>query len=333
MRHALVVVLGSISVAWSIALLVEMLGDTDYGVRWAAAERLARRTGDPFVQDWLTEELASWDKSSGFARSLKMQERLLWIAPSHVSSLSSPELSAGHLWEKVHANSEALVPGSLGSESSLAQGIKLAALAGVGVDTALVRTMIQDSRFWFARVELLQAIALLPPNVRRDARDVLRDARHDRHPLVRAAARLTARVPPGGDWRPWLWVNERRTLTDGASRLSSVSLLLIADVLTLLNLYLAGDQTVRDSAGALEHLPPCLSRSDARGHLDALDCAVGCTFGLCPYPLSGDYWSRGRFPESFAQRVREAVAKVGAPPWYEGSSESYARFWDSPRRS
>jgi hypothetical protein len=101
-------------------------------------------------------------------------------------------------------------PGCLGAESSLAQGFKLAACTRPHVlPTAPIEWLAAESRFWYARIEALHALAYeavargssVPETIKRSARS-------DPHPLVRRVAQLASRAVETGAAERWLWEDE-----------------------------------------------------------------------------------------------------------------------------
>ncbi|MGH9212647.1 MAG: NACHT domain-containing protein [Acidimicrobiales bacterium] len=331
-QHQLLAIAAQSRETWAVNVLLKLQERSqDYGVRWASAIHLGERGENSTVTRWARATVNKIATAPETDRGLLLQEGLLWFGPSVAGDRDLPDehwmtVVAGH----VRAVSDLDVPGALGAESSLAQGLKLAARLRRPVDAVLFEPTVRRARFWFARLEACLGLGYLADDHRSDpvARPLLRHARQDPHPLVRAAAQLASRCWSSGSSHGLVWLNEHAAVNKPHSWLTPDAILLLADTVVLLNLSNNATQAQRDANGRRTDLPKCLAAEAARPALTGEGCADGCEFGLCPYDrASPDRWSRGNFPEAFCRSVRNAVDAVGAPPWYRGSGSTYLAFW------
>lgn len=319
-------------------VLLDLLDDPSYAVRWQAASLLAVcGDSDDTIAAWLTQYASDlMNPESSASRSRLLQERGLWFGPGlahHPSAAQNAGVAAaiGDLAQIVIASSRSGEPGSPGAESSLAQGIKLAASRGAPPPAVpVLEYLVRDARFWFARFESVAAVAHYARTDRTPLMlELVDSASHDEHPLVRAGARSALRSLKDDEEGRWLWHNEREAVEDPALRLQPEALLLLADVVMLLNLGAQGSQQDRDRVATCDRLPLCMRESRERSHLlEARLCPNSCGMRVCPYPISeADYWNRGHFPEAFCRAVRHAAQTIGPPEWFDGSVREYCSIW------
>jgi hypothetical protein len=314
--------------------LLHLLTDDTYAIRWESARVLAA-IGDAggVLQSWL-DRIASNSKNKQFRADnpLCLQEGALWFGPS----LCDPENSTpfarsfSELFENVKQACNNEEPGCRGAESSLAQGLKLAAVnGGSPIDPDRLRFATTQARFWFARFEATLAMGYLSARGRHEMEPALEGQEHDPHPFVRAAARAVSNVIEGDRPAERIWINEEEALSVAASVLRPDSLLLLADVALTLSLCSRGSQEQRDKNALRSDLPLCVrSGHDRFRLLSKAQCPNECGFNVCPFQHTAvSYWNRGPFPEAFCRDVRHAVSRVGPPPWYSGSTRSYLAIW------
>lgn len=334
-QHELIDVACRARMPWALDLLAYLLTESsDYGVRWRAAEAIS--TYDPGaarVWAWPRERVEALAAVPGAERGLALQEGVLWFGPS-LTANGTPAWMAS-VADLVTQASVADCPGALGAESSLAQGLKLAAYNGRGVDVDLIAWVASNARFWFARMEAALAVGFLGGQDASRLDPVLTAVSADRHPLVRAAGRLARDAVVSGNPFRHVWLNEQTALQEPIATLDPGPTLVLGDVVLLLNLSNNADQARRDRNGKAVTIPHCMSDAKARSALEPASegCPPSCPFGLCPYrPAAADHWSRGSLPESFCRSVRHAATEVGPPEWYRGSTRSYIAFWRTMER-
>lgn len=315
--------------------------EDEYAVRWKAASVMARAGQDApaEVLAFCAGHLDANAKSitDGPFDPLTLGERSYWVLPS----LSGTEAGRQLLDRAVVALEHMLqdeVPASLGVESSLAQGVRLAASLPVeaGIDhSALLELggrLALDGRFWYSRTVAAQAVSLLGARTEddEDAAAVLDQiADQASHQLVRAAATLgckSLRDP----YQRTAWTDEAEAIrTLEYQLLTPEATLLLAEVTVLLNL--SGnerDQARRDQLAVAPDLPPCLV---SPAHRDRLIAPAGaddcCDFRLCPYLREAPFRShRGELSATFIRTVETALRRHGAPVWYGGKMRTYLPF-------
>lgn len=318
---------------WS-RMMARLLQDDTYAVRWEAASVIAETTTsvDAMKPLLLVDLLSASEPGYRASHRLVLQEGPLWFGPSLVSHSSDPALHAAfhRLTDLVRCVSMAGEEGALGSESSLAQGVKLAITQGAAkseLEEALEVT--RNANFWFARLESVLTAAYLP-GADDFAKLIIAEALRDPHPFVRAAAKGVERVVKGEPAKRWVWLNERQAIMAPSQELDRRTLMLLGDVVLILSLCAQGSQAERDNNALRNVLPGCMRESRARSRLIEGGCPEDCEFGMCPYGVSDfGYWNRGPFPPAFSRSIRHAVMKYGPPDWYSGSSASYLSFWRS----
>jgi hypothetical protein len=315
----------------AVRTLIGFLRDSSYASRWASARCLGERgTSGDGVDRWIEVELNELsNKEFRNANPLALQEGVLWVTPSRVEVDRSRSFNVRRLGSTVAEARRDGEPGYPGAESSLAQGLKLAASLGRPLDLQIIRDVLASAEFWFARFEATFAIGYAASaGATEEIDDLIDAAEMDVHPLVRAAGTAARRVALGGPCETHLWVNERESIAN-CSALTPDSLLLLADTVLWLSLCSTGTPAKRDVNASRTTLPRCMSHGQDRFRLlEQADCMSTCGFEVCPLDnLGSDYWSRGPFPEEFSRNVRHAVRRVGPPPWYEGRARSYIATW------
>jgi hypothetical protein len=315
-----------------IRCLISLLSSSSYSVRWEAAQTLSR-VGDAKGElvAWL-EKLASnvEDTDYRMKNPLCLQEGALWFGPSicHEEGTTTSQ-TFSRIYEAVVTACNRKEPGSLGAESSLAQGLKLAAVAGKPVEERHLRFVITEAKFWFARFEGVLALGMLPSEIQESFGDLLQASLDDAHPFVRAAARIVKSARGTPEVNNSLWLNESEAVRDGRSQLTPESIILLADVVLLLSMCSEGSQDERDENAVRNSLPLCIRSGQDRNRLTSDSaCPLACGFRICPFRYAkAGYWNRGPFPEAFCRSVRHAVSAAGPPAWYKGSARSYLALW------
>jgi hypothetical protein len=323
-------------------LLLTFARHQSYEVRWRACRALAMGDASTLesIQHQLHGHLAELEAAVAAGHAVSdlalTQEGPLWFLPGLTAGCAGPGQAdaLGYLNRfqvVVEGLSAADAPGCLGAESSLAQGFKLAACTRPGALPAAAPTWLaSESRFWYARIEALQALAYEAIARRAGVPDVVSGLqRTDPHPLVRRVAYLATRAIESGSADEWLWEDEMSVARTVRTKLRPEAIQTVADVALLLNLSQNGDQTARDRNARQDTLPPCLTSNDHRSRLTiGPGCADDCSFGLCPYHLDESYvWARGTFSEAFCRTVRHAEESVGLPEWYRGQRRRYLQLW------
>jgi NACHT domain. len=327
----------------AVAILVHLLSDESYEIRWSAARALATGTDATFghVENWLTELVEGIEsRASHEVSPTDYQEKALWFLPRLAvrcrdgSNRAAAVALLQRLTECVRDLADSDQPGALGAESSLAQGIKLSAAEQSSFfETTLVRRLAQESRFWYARCEALQALALQPDTENTDS--VLLEVSHqDPHPFVKSVAEH-ARAAVRFDARDrYLWDSELSIVSSPLTSLHPEALITVGEIALLLNLSENADQIQRDANASKSSLPLCFSDRRHRSRLISGEgCAPGCDFDLCPYiPHQRQRSTRGTFAESFCRAMRHAVSTAGCPKWFDGSARSFLEPWETLER-
>ncbi|MFJ9817435.1 NACHT domain-containing protein [Streptomyces sp. NPDC101151] len=326
---------GSGAFLWSVLDL-----DDQYVARWACAQLLAepdvarygRLAG--FVDGFISRMRAPAGPSSGS----DIVERAFWFIPALADGLDvgpAKDRAAGHLLELRRCLEEMTVrdaPGALGAESSLAQGYKLAAFRDPELppDPGACE-LLRTGRFWYARLEAVQAVARRLHHNRTDARALraLRDALRDSHPFVRAMAALGLRCADE-PWSRLLWYSEESLSGSTVSSLAPETLQLLGEVTLWLNHNEKAEQSKRDANSLRASLPLCMSSRSYRPRLTTGGpCGQECGFGLCPYTADATgRHSRDLLNEAVCRSIRQAGLRTGTPSWYNSSRrKDYTAIW------
>jgi hypothetical protein len=343
---------------WTLAL------DEDYGVRLSAARELAG-LGDTAVASL----------RSHFAEHLRFAEMVYgstipgappgndhlvtadeslplgvqcWILPT-LRALAAPtdEWTGKQLERWVRIRWGRAFPGT---EASLAQGFKLAAMHSIadGHQDELVRAaalLLTKARFWYSRISLLQALAVWEarsPRRHGEAAAVIEQYVNDQHELVRRTARLCA-LGLRSELRPRVWGDEvmvsRRPrypagdsfAAQGWLELDPEAARLMGDVIVALNL-ISGDSRAADRhwerllAACGPKLAACMRGLGERNQLlqvlgtaavEGSPCDAACGQQLCPYPARSQPTFRGELPEGFCR----ALAR------FHKGNDAMVQFW------
>src|SRR5262249_16823122 len=159
---------------------------------------------------------------------------------------------------------------------SLAQGLKLAACIRPAVlPTAAAEWLASESRFWYARIEALHAVAYEAIARNSGVPVALGHSRtSDPHPLVRRIAHLALRAVETGAPEQWLWEDEMPVARGLSTTLRPEAIQAVADIALLLNLSQNSDQETRDRNARKDSLPRCLASGEDRSRLtDGPRCA------------------------------------------------------------
>jgi hypothetical protein len=314
--------------------LWHLTADSEYLVRLAAARRLAE-LGD-VACGFLERELSAMPAATGRVDEQQLQRWGVeaWLLPSlHATGDASREWVAERIgawlavpWEHAHPALEA----------SLAQGFKFAAtrsaerLARPDLEIKWARCLLARARFWYAKVNLLQAVTVWdmragPPYDA--ARAVIRPLVSGGHPFVCRTARL-CRDALGGDIVRHVWADEaavsRRAtsgpwphspVAEGWRALGDRASMLMGDVILALNLIegdsrdTGGDRRDRIERACVEKAPVCLGppadlerlRVGGTQAVVGSTCTARCDQQLCPYPARARPTYRGELTEAFCR--------------------------------
>jgi hypothetical protein len=242
----------------------------------------------------------------------------------------------------------AISPRGLGTEASLAQGFKRAAVDPAGAARAgdmraeQIAMLLGAATFWYSRINAVHALARLTaalPEGHRRARETagaaIRRAHADEHHLVRASARLARRALRAGDATMFVWHDESvemRRSGEGRSRMTSQ---LVADVVLILNMNeqrFGADhdaderlEATRFDVGERLDLPHCIVRDRTLLIEDKNDdpCLPTCRFHLCPYawrsppdsPVTLEGAHRGHPSAAFCRHQRQLLTGHRLPQW------------------
>ena len=342
----------------SYQIMYRATRDISYRVRWAAAKAIidAGSEGYSALEPEFSKALASaeapcsqWTEEETHDISV-----LAWMLPGIRGGANGPVVAT---IESQLERLTRLVPGGmpLGTEASLAQGVKLCALMYPATATsAIAKSLLPECRFWYSRIVLLHAICisgLHNPEERSTAEEQMRKASRNtrEHPFVREAARLSAQALKegnDGDWRRYVWDDDESALiSQSASNLSTETAVLIAEVVLLLNLTEQGidkdevETRKRETYGRTD-LPYCLRASPDMSAQLFQRCDERCPFNLCPYPRSADLvQARGEFSQAFCEHQIELLARRRslrvptrgnrAGSWSRTSRAARKRFWEA----
>ncbi len=338
--------------AWSYGRLYEATRDRSYRVRWSAALAIvgggasASNALQPAFHELLdyaeSREPRSWGKPETHDLSV-----LGWILPALSASVTEDEgTDVDAALERLVALAERHLP--LGTDASLAQGFKLAAALNpqAAILSAAPR-LIDHFDFWYARVILLQAIgaACAGGSEGQTGALALMSGKRDEngeHPFVREAASLCLKAirSPAG-WRQYVWEDESSVIARSGAGLTQETTALLADLVVLLNLTEQGNEEKRIERKERTYgervLPYCLSASKDRRELFE-GCHESCTFGLCPYPSTGEQaLARAEFSQAFCRRQIDSLTGLSriqalrpsrrAWWWSDSTRASLAGFW------
>ncbi|MFI8347936.1 NACHT domain-containing protein [Streptomyces sp. NPDC085596] len=320
---------------WSV-----MDADDSYVARWACARLLAEPDTDRYLSvadavDGFTGRMRS---PVGPVLGSDIVERAFWFVPALADGLPpgpARDRAAGQLLELrrcLEQITRAEAPGALGAESSLAQGYKLAAFRHPTLTPDQgACDMLRTGRFWYARLEAVQAVGRRLHHHPGDPRALgaLREARRDAHPFVRAMAALALRC--GAEpWSRLLWYSEGSLSGAEVSSLAPEALQLLGEVTLWLNHNERAGQGERDANSLRNSLPACMARRAHRSRLTGGGaCGDECGFGLCPYTadVTGRH-SRDLLNEAVCRSIRQAGLRAGTPPWYDSfRRKDYTAVW------
>jgi len=231
-----------------------------------------------------------------------------------------------------------------GLEASIAQGFKGDALRHPEepVDP-LAEALLASARFWYSRLNLVHALALRataqPSEQRQRICRALRwHARRDRHPFVRATARLALRgvheqLPSGSAGNRYVWDDEGVVVATRPEQLKLEASQLVGDIAVLLNMNEAADRSSRDYFGN-DHTPPlpvCFGRSRDRAEVfgGGGGCPDDCAFQLCPYRVvSGRATAHRAISRAFCRHQQRFARARYARRWGAWISRRRLReFW------
>jgi hypothetical protein len=315
--------LGALEDERSYELLWTLVRQADYSIAWGLVEVL---TGAPGVGAWNALRPAAERALDECERNPTSPDEdtvipdlsvVAKVLPSFVAKSGSSD-ARDALARLVRAVGDMSKAGrGLGVEASLGQGFKQAADewpstpdGGSAERVAQIGDFLGSARFWYSRVNALQALALLAHKAGdlKIARAAIEERRKDAHPLVRAAAELAreALSVELAERGRYVWHDESVDIERSGVELHPRASQLLADVVLILNMNeqswaLPDDQTSGPFRGAREGEQEALVRQHAAvGTLDVLPacikvdrdrllgarpirCVPGCSFRLCPY--------------------------------------------------
>ncbi|WP_031163042.1 NACHT domain-containing protein [Streptomyces durhamensis] len=340
-RGAAVPYVGLLDVGRSGAFLWSILDlDDQYVARWACAQLLAEPDVERFMglAEFVDGFTARMRAPDGPAQGSDIVERAFWFIPALADGLPAGparDRAAGHLLELRRCLEQLALrdaPGALGAESSLAQGYKLAAFRHPALPPdAGACELLRSGRFWYARLEAVQAVGRRLHHNPGDPRALgaLRDARRDSHPFVRAMAALAQRCADE-PWSRLLWYSEESLSGSAVSALAPEALQLLGEVTLWLNHNEKAEQGKRDANSLRSSLPRCMSARASRSRLTGDEpCGAECGFGLCPYTAEATgRHSRDLLNEAICRSIRQAGLRAGTPAWYDSSRrKEYTAIW------
>jgi hypothetical protein len=364
-RLAAIRALGALDDAQGYTLLWKLVGQADYRLNWEFVEVLTSAAGDSAwaaLNHAITERVKECEVYPAHADEDQLMLELRTIAkflPSLAmrSRSTEPRETLGELVGVVRKMANA--NHRLGVEASLAQGFKQAA-KGEGASEqewqeliAQVATFLEWAKFWYSRLNAIQALALLEDKglATTTARKAIEAKRRDPHPLVRASAELALRalrVNPT-ERASYVWHDESVVIRRSGIELHARASQLLADVVLILNMneqrWSGAGGTVPgldERDGSLFHvdrlemqrrvvvavrdrLPPCVTA--ARGRLTFTGvsaCPATCPFNLCPYSspqqrahgeVKLEAGHRGDPSAAFCLHQRRLLALHRLPAW------------------
>ncbi len=337
-------------------LLWDFTNDADYAVKWRATRELRAEAIDAYetlhdrFDDYLREarelhertppeQLDDWGDRPVFR--LKM---LGWVLPSLATSLEragQTELAAeaDRQWTELSELERAPITHQKGVEAAVSQGLKLDALAlrgaaDQGSSERLARTrqraldMLGHAEFWYSRIELVHALALIPGASAEVVRrlDAVAGAAGE-HPFAAEAARLARRSIETGDWRADVWDDEGSVVA-GRCDLSDEAAQLVADMTLVLNLNEQGDEAQRAAFGTISALPHCLSGSADRGELlGRRSCPSQCPFKRCAYYRPKAETAHRELSKAFCRQQRQIAKRRAPTAWQRIGRTELIAFW------
>jgi hypothetical protein len=234
-------------------------------------------------------------------------------------------------------------------EARLAQGLKLAIIrvsdlrqmsdASVKNDSYQLEVnatalFLSEGRTqsWFARVLILQAIAVHGAGLRRSgsaervspaAQAFIVAGKDDNHPFVRETARLCDRAIGKGDWSSYVWRDTAEVGLGTPHRLASAATQLLGDMILALNLgESSSDAGARCELMVGDKLPRCLSSSNDRSELLGLQpesdtCPFAMTDGKCFCPYQYETGDGASMPYELSRAFCTHQRLTAAPlPWH-----------------
>jgi NACHT domain len=340
---------------WVFSWLQEATGDRkNYRVRWSAARAIVlggsnayAALGDNFARlmDYAeTVEPTEWGESEKHDLSV-----LGWILPALAVAVADGRFTELLRRDVARLTDLVRAPIALGTEASIAQGFKLAAVVNPKADLLPALCELLDlCKFWYSRIVVLQAVAVIA--VEQGREDVLARVRNTRrdesaHPFVREAAGLCERAIRSRDWSRYVWEDENAVLARSGTTLAPETLALVADVVLFLNVTEQGEVQERERRKEVTYaknsLPYCLAVSKDRGDLFT-GCHQSCPFNLCPYPSSSELaLARDEFSQAFCRNQIETLTRFSrvrsvfsrrANWWSNASRKRLAHFWSEMER-
>jgi hypothetical protein len=216
---------------------------------------------------------------------------MAWMLPALVTAAVDRDRVQKHLRKLLDLYSEGVTK-QRGLEASIAQGFKLDARLRPNADVSRdAAWLLGQSRFWYSRMNLLQAIAVRvvaaggtgPGRAELEAW-----AEKEKHPFARAAARLCViAADEAAAGRPkeameYLWDDEGAVVSSRPRELAPEAIQLVGDITVLLNLNETGTVEQREAFGENDSVPFCMSgSSDRRELFETKPC--DCDFKLCPF--------------------------------------------------
>jgi hypothetical protein len=327
-RFAVVRALGTLDDKRSYELLWKLISKSGYELTWEFVEVLTSAAGESAwdaLKPAIDMCLRKCMRDPAHAEEKALLPELSTVAkflPSLAAKSTSPAprnalaTLVGLVEEMAKANH------GLGVEASLAQGFKQAAKVkssapSDGADRAAqIAAFLSWAKFWYSRVNALQALVLLTDQTGNlgGARAAIELRREDRHPLVRATAKLACEALDAepSERASYVWHDESVDVARSGVELQPNTSQLLAEVVLILNMNeqdwagasgevpRADGQEVREdgenkrlevqrwAVGTLDILPSCIKLHRTR-LLDAgtSACVAGCPFHLCPYSSPG----------------------------------------------
>jgi hypothetical protein len=368
----------------AVKALWDYAADEDYGVRWRAAHRLVGRcshaTGEtPAGADAYRVLDGEIENSLAVAEQCLTQpedarpddwdpeilplKHLAWILPAirtgaiRGGAHETASAVSGHLTRLLRLNCEG-VTNQRGLEASIAQGFKVDAaieyedaLAGhsrnpEAADESMLEAvrLLATSKFWYSRLNLVQAITLHVVVARGKSEQVATIeavAERDEHPFVRAAAGLCVKAVEKasqgspGDARLYVWDDEGVVVGGRPPNLAREAIQLVGDMSVLLNLNETGTVVQREEFGTKQGLPHCIGQSKDRRELfdPHLGCHDDCKFKLCPlHPAPGRSAHR-EISRAFCRHQRLHARATIAQRWSaEVRPAALSDFWGELER-
>jgi hypothetical protein len=317
----------------AVLALWDYAGDSDYGVRWMAARRLVERPDAyavlaPLVESQLESArkcLAAEERADDWHEAILPLKHMAWMLPSlrtRARAAGDEALAKrieGDLAELLRLEAEG-VTRQKGLEASIAQGFKADALMhpGSGVDPDARRLLARSGTFWYSQLNLLHAIVVRTRDGT-EARGLIEPlTNRDRHPFVRAAAKMCANALGGPDVMDYVWHDESVLVCRRPAGLAPAAIQLVGDITALLNLNETGSAEQREAFGTADELPYCFAGSRSRTELfdERRGCNPACPFRLCPYSPAIDRMSSHReISRAFCRHQRLYAKPASARRW------------------